>query len=108
MRANQSRPGDEQRSNCPTVVAVDADFTIPTDPDQLGKSAGVIRVALVHSHGQRGVRGNNRPISLSRLRTWFSRSRRMLTKRDRATSRDRIAGLSSLLTRRSILHETGG
>jgi hypothetical protein len=51
-------------------------------------------------------RGNSRPISLSMLRTWFSRSRRMLTRRDRATSSDRTAWLSSLLTRTSRYQPT--
>src|SRR4051812_10211329 len=50
--------------------------------------------------------GNNRPISFSKLRIWFSRSRRMLTRRDRATSSDRTAWLSSLLTRTSRYQPT--
>ena len=53
--ADQTRPGDEQRSNCLAVVALDPDLTIPTDPDQFGESTSVVRVAFVHSHRQHGV-----------------------------------------------------
>jgi hypothetical protein len=43
-------------------------------------------------------RPNSKPYSFSIERTWFSMSRRMLTRRDRVTSTDRTCWLCSLLT----------
>ena len=54
--ADQTGAGNEQRSDRLAVVALDPDLAIPTDPDQLGQPTGVVRIALVHSDRQCGVR----------------------------------------------------
>jgi hypothetical protein len=49
---HQSESRDEYRADLLTFLALNFDFSIPTNPHQLSKASSVILIALVHTYGQ--------------------------------------------------------
>src|SRR5665213_3785699 len=57
VTTNADKPGSRDKDGAENLagLALDADLTVPANPDELCKTSSVVRVALVHPEGKSGM-----------------------------------------------------